>query len=72
MSWLSKKLGKSKKKGTGIYSWGKSETLKSMVSQIPLAGDLLEAGLESLSSSSSKAQRKAQSAKSGKSWVNIS
>jgi len=71
MSWLSKQLSKSKKKGTGIFSWGKSDTVKAMVSQIPLAGDLLNAGLETLSSSSSKAQRKARASKTGKSWINI-
>jgi len=71
MSWLSKAFKKSKRKGTGIFSWGKSNTVKKMVSQIPLAGDLLNAGLETLSSSSSKAQRKARASKTGKSWINI-
>ena len=46
MSWLSKAFKKSKRKGTGIFSWGKSNTVKKMVSQIPLAGDLLNAGIE--------------------------
>jgi len=60
MSWLSKALGRSKKRGTGIYSWGKSSALQTVVSSIPLAGDLLSAGLSSLSSSSDKSRRKSR------------
>jgi hypothetical protein len=72
MSWLSKALGKSKSKGTGIFSWGSSPTVRSMVSQIPLAGPLLNAGLGALSKGSGKAQREATSAKTGASWIHIS
>jgi len=72
MSWLSKALGKSKRKGTGIFSWGSSPTVRSMVSQIPLAGALLNAGLGALSKSSGKAQRTATSAKTGDKWMHIS
>ena len=72
MSWLSKALGKSKRKGTGIFSWGSSPTVRAMVSQIPLAGNLLNAGLQSLSKGSGKAQRQATSAKTGRGWIHIS
>jgi hypothetical protein len=72
MSWLSKAIGKSKSKGTGIFSWGSSPTVRAMISKIPLAGDLLNAGLGALSKSSGKAQRTATSAKTGESWIHIS
>ncbi len=72
MSWLSKAIGKSKSKGTGIYSWGNSPTVRAMVSHIPGAGPLLSAGLGALSKSSGKAQRTATSAKTGASWIHIS
>lgn len=60
MSWLSSALKRSKRKGTGIYSWGKSSALQTVVQSIPLAGDLLSAGLTGLSSSSDKSRRKSR------------
>ena len=48
MSWLSKKLKKSKSKGTGVFSWGKSKlaqgALKSLDAVIPGAGTILAGG----------------------------
>jgi len=38
MSWLSAKLKKSKRKGTGVFSWGKNKTLTSTVSLVPGVG----------------------------------
>ena len=38
MSWLSKALKKSKRKGTGIFSWGKSKAFTSTVGKIPVIG----------------------------------
>jgi len=38
MSWLSAKLKKSKRKGTGVFSWGKNKTLTNTVSLIPGVG----------------------------------
>jgi len=41
MSWLSKKLKKSKRKGTGIFSWGKSKVVTSGLKLIPGVGKTL-------------------------------
>jgi hypothetical protein len=46
MSWLSKKFKKSKKKGTGIFSWGKSKVLTSGLKLIPGIGANLSQGAE--------------------------
>ena len=57
MSWLSKKLSKSKRKGTGVFSWGDSPVVQQVVGSVPLAGDLINAGLDSLSDSSRKLKK---------------
>jgi hypothetical protein len=50
MSWLSKQLNKSKKKGTGIFSWGESDYAKVLDIYVPGAGTALDAGLDKLAS----------------------
>jgi len=73
MSWLSKKLGldKAKKKGTGIYSWGKTDWVENAVGAIPGVGGAINHGLDMLSDSSDKA-KKAQQAKSRTgSWIHV-
>ena len=76
MSWLSKKLGldKAKKKGTGIYSWGKTDWVDNAVSYIPFAGNAINMGLDMLSDTSDKAkkaeQKRARESSSG-SWIHV-
>jgi len=73
MSWLSKKLGldKAKKKGTGIYSWGKTEWVENAVGAIPGVGNAINAGLDLLSDSSDKAKKAQQKKSRGGSWLHI-
>ena len=54
MGWISSQFQKSKKAGTGIYSWGKSAAAKTLVGSIPGVGNIATASLESLSESSDK------------------
>lgn len=48
MSWLSKQLAKSKKKGTGIYSWGDSNLAKGLDIYVPGLGSGLDSALDAL------------------------
>ena len=48
MSWLSKQLEKSKRKGTGIYSWGESDWLKVLDAFEPGLGTGLDSAADSL------------------------
>ena len=48
MSWLSKQLEKSKRKKTGIFSWGDSDLAKGIDLYIPGAGTALDAGLDAI------------------------
>ncbi len=48
MSWLSKQLEKSKRKKTGIFSWGNSDLAKGIDLYIPGAGTALDAGLDAI------------------------
>ena len=48
MSWLSKALEKSKKKGTGIYSWGESDLAKYGDAIVPGLGSGLDSALDAL------------------------
>jgi len=50
MSWLSKQIEKSKKKGTGIFSWGESDGAKVLDFYVPGAGTAIDKGLDSLAS----------------------
>ena len=75
MSWLSKKLGldKAKKKGTGIYSWGKTAWVENAVSAIPGVGNAINAGLDVLSDQSDKAKAIAlKKSRKGTTWIHIS
>ena len=62
MSWLSKALKKSKKYGTGIYSWGKSDAAKSLVGGIPGVGGIAVASMEALSEGSDTYRRELETA----------
>ena len=73
MSWLTKITGldKSRKSGTGIYSWGKTDWVENAVGAIPGVGSALNMGLDMLSDSSDKA-KKAQQVKSRTgSWIHV-
>ena len=73
MSWLSKKLKKSRKKGTGIFSWGKSSWVENAVSAIPGVGNAINAGLDVLSDQSDKAKASAlKKSRKGTTWIHIS
>jgi hypothetical protein len=50
MSWLSKQLKKSKRKGTGIYSWGDSNLAKGLDLYVPGLGTGLDTALDALGS----------------------
>lgn len=54
MSWLSDRLKRSKRRGTGIYSWGKSSEAMDLIGGIPGVGKLAVASLEGLSEGSDK------------------
>ena len=62
MSWLSKALNISKKHGTGIYSWGKSDAAKSLVGGIPGVGGIAVASMEALSEGSDTYRKELESA----------
>ena len=64
MSWLSKALKKSKKHGTGIYSWGKSDATKSLVGGIPGIGGIAVASMEALSEGSDSHRKELERAAS--------
>ena len=73
MSWLSKKLGldKAKKKGTGVYSWGKTPWLENAVATIPGVGSAINMGLDHLSDSSDKAKKAHQAKSRTGSWIHV-
>lgn len=48
MSWLSKKLEKSRKKGTGVFSWGNSDYAKVLDVYAPGVGTGLDKALDNL------------------------
>ena len=48
MSWLSKALEKSQRKGTGVFSWGDSDYAKGLDVLIPGAGTAIDSGLDKL------------------------
>ena len=71
MSWLSKKLSKSRSRGTGIFSWGSSPIAQAITSNIPVIGGAIQSGLETLSESSDIAQANYEREQSGKSPTSL-
>lgn len=54
MSWLSKKLAKSARKGTGIFSWGDTDYAKALDVIAPGVGTSLDASLDKLADNADK------------------